>query len=104
LRDEEQRPQLEIITEHEVWHRLGVLDSEADARRLCTPPRLAELVGASINDIRRWQRRGLLVPARELHRLAYFDFGDVAVARRLRELGAAGASNAAIERMVLELK
>ena len=53
---------------------------------------LAELLGVSVAVIRRWHRRGLIVPAREVRRLPYFDFHEVATARRLAQLLAAGVS------------
>jgi tetratricopeptide (TPR) repeat protein len=64
---------------------------------------LAVLVGTSVSTIRRWQRRGWLVPAREVRRLAYFGFQEVAVARRLAELSAAGMTTAAIEKTLAAL-
>jgi tetratricopeptide (TPR) repeat protein len=48
--------------------------------------------------VRRWHRRGLIVPRREVRRLPYFDFQEIATARRLAELLAAGMSPQAIER------
>jgi tetratricopeptide (TPR) repeat protein len=59
---------------------------------------LAELLGVPIAIIRRWHRRGLIVPVREVRRLPYFDFQEIAAARRLAELLAAGVSPAAIEK------
>ena len=53
--------------------------------------------------IRRWHRRGLIVPVREVHRLPYFDFQEVATARRLAELLAAGATPQAIEKKLEQL-
>ena len=64
---------------------------------------LAELLGVPISVIRRWHRRGLIVPAREVRKLAYFDFQEVATARRLAELLAAGVSAAAIEKKLARL-
>lgn len=93
-----------LIHETELWHRLGLVDSEQDVRRLYTPALLAELVGVSVSTIRRWHRRGLIQPAREVHRLPYFDFAEVNVVRRLAELTQAGASTAAIERSIAELQ
>ncbi len=89
---------LEIITETQLWHRLGLVDVEQDIHRLYTPAMLAELAGVSVAVIRRWHRRGLIVPVREVRRLAYFDFQEVATARRLAELLAAGMSPKAIEK------
>jgi tetratricopeptide (TPR) repeat protein len=53
--------------------------------------------------IRRWHRRGLIVPAREVRRLPYFDFQEVATARRLAQLLATGITPAAIEKKLAEL-
>ena len=89
---------LEIITETQLWHRLGLVDVEQHIHRLYTPAMLAELAGVSVAVIRRWHRRGLIVPVREVRRLAYFDFQEVATARRLAELLAAGMSPKAIEK------
>ncbi len=93
---------LEIITETELWHRLGMFDGEA-RERLYTPAMLAELLDVPVAIIRRWHRRRLIVPTREVHRLPYFDFQEVATARQLAELLAAGASPDAIERKLEEL-
>ncbi len=89
---------LEIITETQLWQRLGLVEHEQDIHRLYTPAMLAELLGVPVAVIRRWHRRGLIVPVREVRRLPYFDFQEVAAARRLAELLAAGVSPAAIEK------
>lgn len=93
----------EIISETQLWQRLGLVDADQPIRRLYTPAMLAELLQVSVATIRRWRRRGLIVPAREVHRLPYFDFQEVATARRLAELVAAGASPAAIEQKLADL-
>ena len=51
---------------------------------------LADLLQVPVAVIRRWHRRGLIVPARQVRRLPYFDFQEVATARRLAELLSAG--------------
>lgn len=94
---------LEIITETQLWQRLGMVEMEQNVRRLYTPAMLAELVKVPIRVIRRWHRRGLIVPVREVSRLPYFDFQEVATARRLAQLLTAGASPASIERKLEEL-
>ena len=95
--------QVEVIGESEFWQRLGLVDDEQNIRRLYTPAMLAELVGVSVAVVRRWHRRGLIQPVREVRRLPYFDFQEVATARRLAELLAAGVSPAAMERKLTEL-
>lgn len=94
---------LEVIPETELWQRAGLIDIERSVRRYYTPAMLADLLGVSVRVIRRWHRRGLIVPARTLHKLPYFDFQEVATARRLAELVAAGASPKAIEERLREL-
>ncbi|MEE8451624.1 MAG: tetratricopeptide repeat protein [Thermoguttaceae bacterium] len=89
---------LAVITETELWQRLELVDPGHDLQRLYTPAMLAELFGVPVAVIRRWHRRGLIVPVREVRRLPYFDFQEVATARRLAELLAAGVSPSAIEK------
>ena len=103
LREAAAAGNVEIITETELWQRLGLVEEESDVHRLYTPAMLAELLGVAIAIIRRWHRRGLIVPVREVQRLPYFDFQEVATARRLAQLLAAGASPAAIEKKLAEL-
>lgn len=88
---------LEIISETEFWQRLGHVEAETDARRLYTPAMLSELLGVPLSTIRRWHRRGLITPFRQVNRLAYFDYEEVASARHLAQLIAAGQSPREIE-------
>jgi tetratricopeptide (TPR) repeat protein len=94
---------IEVLSETDLWDRLGLVDSQRDVRRLYTPAMLADLLGVPISVIRRWHRRGLIVPVREVRRLAYFDFREVAAARRLAEMLAAGMSPRAIEKKLASL-
>jgi tetratricopeptide (TPR) repeat protein len=94
---------IEVITETQLWQRLGLFDAEPHVRRLYTPAMLAELLSVPVAIVRRWHRRGLIVPTREVRRLAYFDFQEVATARRLAELLAAGMSPQLIEKRLAEL-
>jgi tetratricopeptide (TPR) repeat protein len=89
---------LEVITETQLWERLGLLDVRQDIHRLYTPAMLAELLRVPVAVIRRWHRRGLIVPVREVRRLPYFDFQEVATARRLAQLLAAGMKPQAVEK------
>jgi tetratricopeptide (TPR) repeat protein len=71
--------------------------------RLYTPAMLAELVHVPVAAVRRWHRRGALVATRHVQRLPYFDFQEVAVARRLAQLLRAGCSLRTIDRRLEEL-
>ncbi len=102
-RDAFESGSLEVIAETELWRRLNLVKIEADIHRLYTPAMLGELLGVPLAVIRRWHRRGLIVPTREVRRLPYFDFQEVATARRLAELLAAGDSPATIEKKLESL-
>lgn len=103
IRDAAAKDELEILSETEFWSRLGLVDGEQHIRRLYTPSMLAQLLDVSVGTVRGWHRRGLISAAREVKKLPYFDFQEVASARRLAELVAAGASPAAIEKKLTEL-
>jgi tetratricopeptide (TPR) repeat protein len=72
-------------------------------RRLYTPAMLAELLSLPVGAVRRWHRQGVLQAVQCVHRLPYFDFQEVTVARRLAELTRAGCSLRAIDRRLAEL-
>ncbi|MGA2031473.1 MAG: MerR family transcriptional regulator [Thermoguttaceae bacterium] len=99
-----ERGTLEVLTETQLWQRLGLVAQGPDIHRLYTPAMLAQSLGVPVAVIRRWHRRGLIVPAMEVRRLPYFDFQEAATARRLAQLLAAGMSPAAIERKLAALQ
>jgi tetratricopeptide (TPR) repeat protein len=92
---------LEILSETQFWQRLGLFPGTAS--QLYTPAMLAELLNVPVSVVRRWHRHQLIVPVREVRRLPYFDFQEVATARQLAQLLAAGASPSEIERQLAEL-
>ena len=92
------RGEIEVVDETQLWERLGLVEEHRDVHRLYTPTMLAKLLDVPVAVIRRWHRRGLIVPARQVRKLPYFDFQEVATARRLAELLTAGVSPQAIER------
>jgi tetratricopeptide (TPR) repeat protein len=102
-RQSAEQGRLTILSETEFWKRLGLLDDEETVQRLYTPAMLAELLRIPLATIRRWHRRGLIVPAREVHRLPYFDYQEISTARQLANLLAAGMSPAAIEQKLASL-
>lgn len=89
--------QVEILSETQLWQQLGMVDPELEVGRLYTPAMLAQLLDLPISTIRRWHRRGLISPMRQVHKLPYFDFQEVASARRLAKLIASGAAPQQIE-------
>ena len=95
---------LEIIGETELWARLGLIDTGDGVSRLHTPAMLAELLNVPVEAIRRWHRQRYLRESRQVRRLPYFDFREVAVARRLAELFHAGCSLRVIDRRMGEIE
>lgn len=91
------------LTETRLWQHLGYVDGEQSIHRLYTPAMLAELLGVPLAVVRRWHRRGLIVPVRQVRRLPYFDFQEVTTARRLAELLASGMAPQTIEAKLAEL-
>ncbi len=89
---------VELVGESELWQRLGLVPEETGVRRRYTAAMLAEVLGQSTALVRQWQRRGLLVPAEVVQRLAYFDFEEVTVGRRLAQLAELGVSPGQIAR------
>ena len=92
-----------VATETELWEALGVVESSQQVHRLYTPAMLSELLGVPTAIVRRWQRRGLIKPVREVRKLPYFDFCEVQTARHLTRLLAGGASPATIEKQLKAL-
>jgi len=103
IRDQAAAGKLEIFSESELWQRLGLVEPEHSAQRYYTPAMLAHLLDVSVGVIRRWHRRGLIQPVHTLHRLPYFDFQEVATARRLAQWIAAGDSPKLIEQRLVDL-
>ena len=93
----------EIQTETQLWQRLKLVDDHRDIQRLYTPAMLADLLGVPVQEVRRWQRDGLIVPVRQVRKLPYFDFKEAATAQRLAELVAAGISRKELERRLQAL-
>lgn len=86
---------IQIINESEWLSILGerVADEHASqVHRHYTPAMLSQVLGVSVHLIRRWERSGLIAPVRRIYRLPYFDFQEVASARRLSQLLADGVS------------
>src|SRR5947207_1013396 len=69
-----------------------------------TAAMLAELVGVHVSRVRSWQRRGWIVPVEQKHRLAYFDFQELTVARQLAGLAKAGATPQFIAKKLAEIE
>ena len=100
----EQGVPLRILSESEWLHLLGFNERRQEVERLYTPAMLSELLDVSASTIRSWERVGLIHPVRKIFRLPYFDFQEVAGARRIVELLNAGVSRREIEGSLQKLR
>ena len=78
-------------------------DSPVALTGLYTSRHLAEVLQVPVAWLRTWYERGWLIARCEVHRLAYFDFDEVAVARRLTELRKAGLQPKQIGKLLMEI-
>ena len=88
---------IRIVNESEWLHLLGLEQRRREVHRLTTPAMLSQMLDVSVNVIRRWERIGLIKAVRKVYRLPYFDYQEVASARRLSQLLAAGVPRREIE-------
>lgn len=95
--------ELEVVAEAQFWQKLGIVGDESHVQSHYTPAMLAQLIGIPVSTVRRWQRRGLITPTRQVHRLPYFDFQEVSAARRLAQLISEGKNPKTIENKLSKL-
>ena len=88
---------LKIISESQFWQEIGLVEDEEDVRSLYTPAMLAQLADVPLSTVRRWQRRGLIVPKQLVLKLPYYDYQEVVNARHIASLVADGHSHQKIE-------
>jgi DNA-binding transcriptional MerR regulator len=95
--------QIEILSEHDFWNRCGFGSQDA-IRRLYTIGQLSRILGVKRDLIRRWLRIGLISPTEMVHRLAFFDFGQVQSAKTLCDLARRGVSTGQIRASLEQLR
>jgi tetratricopeptide (TPR) repeat protein len=92
-----------IVAESDWLQLLGLDERREEIRRAHTPAMLSRMLDVPVRLIRRWARLGLIRPVRRVCRLPYFDYREVASARRLAALLEQGVSPATLERSLTEL-
>ncbi len=93
-----------LVAESDWLRLIGLTAPSRQTRRLCTTETLSQLLNVSIATVRRWERVGLIRPVKKVFRLAYFDFSEVAGARRLSELLEAGVSSAKLKASLEQIR
>lgn len=83
---------IRIIGESDWLEILGLHDHLQEVRRHYTPAMLSQMLNVPVSVIRSWQRCGLIRPIKHVMRLPYFDYREVAGARRLHELLKSGVT------------
>ncbi|MFM7037066.1 MAG: MerR family transcriptional regulator [Planctomycetaceae bacterium] len=94
---------VKIVAESDWLQMLGLEERRDDIRRACTPAMLSRLLNVPVRLIRRWERQGLIRPVRRVCRLPYFDYREVAGARRLAALLEEGVSPKTLESSLQKL-
>lgn len=97
------RDGLEVVDEFQFWQQLGMVEDDIDLSRLYTPSMLAELLRVPVRTIRRWHRRGLIRPVRQIQKLPYFDYQEIASARMIARLVQQEQSPDSIERQLASI-
>lgn len=92
-----------ILAESDWLQLLGLDEHREEIRRSHTPAMLSRLLDVPVRMIRRWARLGLIRPVRRVCRLPYFDYREVASARRLAMLLDQGVAADILERSLTEL-
>src|SRR5687768_2725124 len=87
---------IDFVTEEEFLEEVGLTEPAGAIRGQHTISDLARMLNVTSVRLRHWLRIGLIQPVQSTNRLAYFDFHQVAFAKRLCELLDGGASLGAI--------
>lgn len=95
---------IRILSESDWLDVLGLHDHLQEVRRHYTPAMLSQMLNVPVSDIRSWERCGLIRPVRHVLRLPYFDFREVAGARRLHELLKSGVTRRQISDSLKHLR
>ncbi|QDU79736.1 DNA polymerase III subunit epsilon [Polystyrenella longa] len=88
---------LRILQESEWLQLIELQEPDQESHKLYTPAMLHKALDVSVNQIRAWERRGLIKAVKKVYRLPYFDFQQVAGVRRLLLLLNSGISPTQIE-------
>ncbi|MBL8817977.1 MAG: MerR family transcriptional regulator [Planctomyces sp.] len=95
--------EIRVVAESDWLHLLGLNERREEIQKAYTPAMLSRLLDIPVRLIRRWARLGLIRPVRRVCRLPYFDYREVASARRLASLLDQGVSPQTIEKSLAEL-
>ncbi|HWB08364.1 MAG TPA: tetratricopeptide repeat protein [Pirellulales bacterium] len=95
---------LELLSEEDFYDRLDLAGPRSLLHRRSTLHELSRLLKVPGRQLRSWLRAGLIEPVEMVHRLAYFDFRQVASAKNLCELTSAGVGPQEIRESLEQLR
>lgn len=95
---------IELLSEEEFYGRLELIEPQTAIHRRCTINQLSRLLKLPGRQLRSWMRAGLIAPVEVVHRLAYFDFRQVASAKNLCELTSAGVKPRQVRESLEQLR
>lgn len=93
-----------ILTEEELFTRLGLEARSEGIRRLYTAPELAGLLDVKRDRLRSWIDAGLIRPEKTDHGVCWFDFRQVSGVKTLCDLAEAGVTKDRLVRSLAQLK
>lgn len=96
--------EVEVVTEAEFLTAVGREELGGGTQRLYTTQQLARILKVEVSQIVSWVRQGLIRPVQELYRVLYFDFPQVASAKALQGLVAAGVRTAEIRKSLQQVR
>lgn len=88
---------IQIIKESDWLALIELREPGVNVDQLYTPAMLTQMLDIPVGTIRRWERQGLIKPARKIYRLPYFSFQEVASVRRLSQLLESGVNPRELE-------
>jgi len=95
---------IEFLSEEQFFDRLGLVEHTRTITSLHTIADLTRVLNVTAARIQNWMRLGLIEPVETIHRLAFFDFRQVANAKRLQELLQEGVSLTRIRQGLEQLR
>ncbi len=95
---------IRIVSESDWLSFVGLDGRRGEVHRRCTPAMLSQMLKISVHQIRRWERLGLIQAVSHVCRLPFFDFQEVASARRLAALIDAGVPVKEIQLSLAQLE
>lgn len=95
---------ISLLTEEEFLEKMGFGEHREQIHRLYTLAQLTRILGVPRDRLRHWVRRGFVKPTKTVHRLAFFDFSQVASTKALWNLARAGVPLERIRRSLHQLQ